>query len=240
MLALALPIKLGWLHGIFPYPDRLGYVLPMLLAINVGAGGIFIRAALDRHWLFDWLARAGGAVVGTAVLCGHRGDRYSAGDRRIHFIRFDPRRGALAHAAARSDWDFCLHRLAGGVSVSRAAAKRVGKSLRSEDARDGSWHRSSLGCRTLPMAVSQLEVCAAGDRSRDSFMDMAWRRTRSMFPWGAGAYAGGCDVVPAVSRRCSLALAQFASPGQLEPRVREPRQARALGALIEADRTVER
>lgn len=94
MLAIALPVRLGWLHRLFPSPEfRLGYILPILLAINVGlAAFVFVRRMDGIGYSIGWSVSWGVAVV----LCFAA---IAAIDiplgTAIHFVRYDP-----AHA----DW----------------------------------------------------------------------------------------------------------------------------------------
>src|SRR5579862_5468433 len=96
MLAIALPVRLGWLHRLFPYPEfRLGYILPMLLAINVGlAAFLFVRRMDGVGYSIGWGLSWGIAVV----LCFAA---IAAIDiplgTAIHFVRYDP-----AHAGWRA------------------------------------------------------------------------------------------------------------------------------------------
>jgi membrane protease YdiL (CAAX protease family) len=96
MLAIFFPlwltVKLGVVHfnlrTLFPYPEPLGYVLTMLLAINVGlATFLFIRrmdgAGYSIGWSGDWAATVSIAFAILAAI-----DIPLA--LKIHFVRFDP------------------------------------------------------------------------------------------------------------------------------------------------------
>jgi len=89
MLAIALPVRLGWLHGLFPYPEfRLGYILPMLLGINVGlAVFVFVRRmegiGYSIGWRMEWGVTAVLCFAAVALIDVPLGIA-------IHFVRFDP------------------------------------------------------------------------------------------------------------------------------------------------------
>jgi uncharacterized protein len=89
MLAIFLPFKLGWLRPLFPYPrgGELGYVLPMLLAINVAlAAFLFVRrmpgVGYSIGWGLEWVALVVVCFALIAVIDIPLG-------LRIHFVRFD-------------------------------------------------------------------------------------------------------------------------------------------------------
>jgi membrane protease YdiL (CAAX protease family) len=88
MVAIFLPLKLGWLRGLFPYPHgELGYVLPMMLAINVAlAAFLFVRCmpgvGYSIGWHPKWIALIAICFAASAAIDIPLG-------MRIHFVRFD-------------------------------------------------------------------------------------------------------------------------------------------------------
>lgn len=90
MLAIFLPFKLGWLNRIFPGAAalRLGYALPLLLAINVAlAAFVFVRRLDGIGYSIGWRLRwMGIALLSFALIAAAD---IPAGIA-LHFIRFDP------------------------------------------------------------------------------------------------------------------------------------------------------
>ena len=165
MLAVALPVRLGWLHGLFPYPEfRLAYILPMLLAHQCGPRGVCLRAPHGRHRIFDRLA-PGVGHRGGAVLRGHRGHRYSAGNRPFtSFASIRARRIGellpldLLSIFAFTGWpeEFLFRGLLQNALREIPAQRKR---------RVGSWRRSSSGCRTSIMAFSRIGATCCWRRS---------------------------------------------------------------------------
>lgn len=180
MLAVALPARLGWLHGLFPYPEfRLGYVLPMLLAINVGlAAFVFVRRMDGIGYSIGWSL----SFAVTVLLCFLA---VAAIDiplgTAIHFVRYDP-----AHAHWRG-----LPLDALSIFVFTAWPEEflfrgllqnaLRKSLRGENA---GWLAASIifGLSHIDHGIFPnwryvLLATIAG-----AFYGLAWRRSQSMFP----------------------------------------------------------
>jgi len=87
--ALWLPWKIHWLHGLWPYPqERLGYVLAVLLAMNVGvAAFLFVRRLDGVGYSIAWGRGWGVAVALSFVLFALIAIPLG---QVIHFVRFDP------------------------------------------------------------------------------------------------------------------------------------------------------
>lgn len=87
--ALWLPWKIHWLHGLWPYPEeRLGYVLAVLLAMNVGlAAFLFVRRLDGVGYSIAWGRGWGVAVALNFVLFAAIAIPLG---QVIHFVRFDP------------------------------------------------------------------------------------------------------------------------------------------------------
>lgn len=89
VLALWLPVKLRWLHYLWPYPDeRLSYILTVLLAVNVGVAAFLLMRQLDGvgyriAWGGGWPFQVGTNFVIFAAIAAPLG-------QAIGFIRFDP------------------------------------------------------------------------------------------------------------------------------------------------------
>ena len=180
MLAVALPVRLGWLHSLFPYPEfRLGYILPMLLAINVGlAAFVFVRRmdgigySMGCGW--EWTITAALCFAAIAAIDIPLGIA-------IHFVRYEP--GAahwralpldLLSIFAFTSWpeEFLFRGL---------LQNALRKSLRSENA---GWIVASIifGLSHIDHGIFPnwryvLLATIAG-----LFYGLAWRRTASMFP----------------------------------------------------------
>ena len=180
MLAVALPVRLGWLHRLFPYPEfRLGYILPMLLAINVGlAAFVFVRRmdgigySMGCGW--EWAITAALCFAAIAVIDIPLGIA-------IHFVRYEP--GAahwralpldLLSIFAFTGWpeEFLFRGL---------LQNALRKSLRSENT---GWIAASIifGLSHISHGIFPnwryvLLATIAG-----LFYGLAWRRTASMFP----------------------------------------------------------
>ena len=183
MLAIALPIKLGWLHVTVSLPWRsdLVYVLTMLLAINVALAAFFFVRRIDGigysvGWRADWVV-----AFGALRWRQSRRSTFRWGSRSTSFASS---RGA-AHwrvIAARSAGDFCLH---GGGRRSFcfvACCKTCWAKPCARESRDGSWRRSSLGFRTFDNGVFPTGGTCCWRRLRDSFMGLPGGEPASIFP----------------------------------------------------------
>jgi CAAX protease family protein len=180
MLAIALPVRLGWLHRLFPYPGfRLGYILPMLLGINVAlAAFIFVRrtegVGYSIGWGVEWFVTAVLCLAAVAAIDIPLGTA-------IHFVGFDP---GAAHwrslpidvlsVFAFTSWpeEFLFRGL---------LQNALSKSLRGGNA---GWIVASIifGLSHIDHGVFPnwryvLLATVAG-----IFYGLAWRRTKSMFP----------------------------------------------------------
>jgi membrane protease YdiL (CAAX protease family) len=180
MLAVALPVRLGWLHRLFPYPEfRLGYILPMLLGINVGLAAFLFVRRLDGigysiGWRLDWGIAVALCFAAVAVIDIPLGIA-------IHFVRFDP--GAAHWRALPIDllsifvftgWpeEFLFRGLLQNL---------LSKSLRNENS---GWIAASIifGLSHIDHGVFPnwryvLLATIAG-----VFYGLAWQRSKSMFP----------------------------------------------------------
>jgi membrane protease YdiL (CAAX protease family) len=180
VLAVALPARLGWLHRLFPYPEfRLGYILPMLLGINVGlAVFVFVRRmegiGYSIGWRAEWMVAAALCFAAVAAIDIPMG-------LAIHFVRFDP--GAAQWRALPlnllsifvfTGWpeEFLFRGLLQNL---------LSRSLRNENA---GWMVASIifGLSHIDHGVFPnwryvLLATVAG-----IFYGLAWRRTKSMFP----------------------------------------------------------
>jgi hypothetical protein len=89
MLAIALPVRLGWMHGMFPYPDyRLAYIMPTLLAVNLGlAAFLFVRRMEGIGYSVGW-HMMWGIVIALCFAAVAAIDIPLA--TAMHFVRFDP------------------------------------------------------------------------------------------------------------------------------------------------------
>jgi uncharacterized protein len=180
MLAVTVPVRLGWLHGLFPYPEfRLAYILPMLLGINVGlAAFVFVRRITDIGysigWRLEWGVAAGLCFAAVAII----DVPLAIG---IHFVRFAP--GAahwralpldLASIFVFTGWpeEFLFRGLLQNL---------LSKSLRSEAAglivASVIFGLSYIDHDVFPNWRYVLLATVAG-----IFYGLAWRRTKSMFP----------------------------------------------------------
>ena len=180
MLAVALPVRLGWLHGLFPYPEfRFGYIFPMLLAINVGlAAFVFVRRMDDIGysigWGLNWVLAAGLCFAAVAAIDIPLGIY-------IHFVRFDP--GAAHWRALPLDL-LSIFVFTGWMEefLFRGLLQNLlSKSLHSEN---GGWIVASIifGLSHITHGIFPnwryvLLATIAG-----VFYGLAWRRTKSMFP----------------------------------------------------------
>ena len=180
ILAVALPVRIGWLHGLFPYPEfRLGYILPMLLAMNVGlAAFVFVRRMEGIGYSIGWRAQWGAVALlcfaAIAVIDIPLG-------LAIHFVRFVP--GAarwrmlpldLISIFVFTGWteEFLFRGL---------LQNALRKSLRSENAglivASVIFGLSHITHGVFPNWRYGLLATVAG-----IFYGLAWRRTGSMFP----------------------------------------------------------
>lgn len=180
MLAIALPVRLGWLHRLFPYPEfRLGYILPLLMGINVAlAAFVFVRRmdgiGYSIGWGMEWIVIAVLCFASVAAIDIPLGIG-------IHFVRFDPGaahwRGLpldLLSIFVFTGWpeEFLFRGL---------LQNALSKSLRGENA---GWIVASIifGLSHIDHGVFPnwryvLVASVAG-----IFYGLVWRRTKSMFP----------------------------------------------------------
>jgi len=180
MLAIAVPVRLGWLHNLFPYPEfRLGYIFPMLFAINVGlAAFLFVRRMEGIGYSIGWNVNSGIAVL----LCFAA---IAAIDiplgTAIHFVRYDP-----AHAPWRTlPLDFVSIFIFTGwpeeFLFRGLLQNALRKSLGSEHAglilASIIFGLSHIDHGHFPNWRYALLATVAG-----VFYGLAWRRTQSMFP----------------------------------------------------------
>lgn len=180
MVAIFLPFKLGWLSGLFPYPHgQLGYVLPMLLAINVTLAtfllvrrmaGVGYSIGWGLGWL-GWILLCFGLIAAIDIPLG----------LRIHFVRFD------LHAALWRGFPQTLATILIFTAWPEEFLFRgllqncLGKTFRSENV---GWVMASIvfGLSHIhngpfPNWRYVLLATVAG-----LFYGLAWRKTRSMFP----------------------------------------------------------
>jgi membrane protease YdiL (CAAX protease family) len=183
MLAIVLPFEFGWLRGLFFLPElRLGYILPILFAMNVAlATFLFVRRMDDIGysigWSLEWTVAAGLCFAAIAAIDIPIGVA-------IHFVRFDP---GAAH------WR-TLPRDLVGIFVFTAWPEEfvfrgllqnaLGKTLRGNNA---GWMVASvvfglshINHGVFPNWRYVLLATVAG-----LFYGLAWRRTRSIFPAAA-------------------------------------------------------
>lgn len=180
ILVIALPIKLGWLRALFPFPEsRLVYVLTVLMGVNAAlAAFLFVRRFEGIGYVAGWGRGWGRAYVMPVALI-------SAIDIplgiKLRFISFGPR---------HSDWRLMALNV-GAIFFFTAAPEELlfrgllqnalGKTLASERA---AWIAASIifgfshiGNGRFPNWKYVLLATIAG-----FFYGYAWRKSRSLFP----------------------------------------------------------
>ncbi len=156
-----------------------------------GAGGVCAGAAAERDWLFDRMGKRLGIVRGgeLRVVRMHRGP---AGDGdALHHVCAAV--GAVERVFVQRGGDIGIHGVAGGVFVSRAAAKFAGAGF--QDGLGGMVD-GVAGVRFFTHhepGLSELAVRGAGNDCWD-FLWLDVAKERVDFRVGAGARSGGCDV----------------------------------------------
>jgi membrane protease YdiL (CAAX protease family) len=180
MLAIALPVRLGWLHSLFPYPEfRLGYILPMLLGINVGLSAfVFVRRmdgiGYSIGWGMEWVVAAVLCFAAVAAIDIPLGIA-------IHFVRFDA--GAAHWRALPLDllsifvftsWpeEFLFRGLLQNMLSKTLCGENAGLIVASII-----FGLSHIDHGIFPNWRYVLLATIAG-----IFYGLAWRRTKSMFP----------------------------------------------------------
>ena len=197
MLVLALPIKLGWLRVIFPFPGgQLVYVLTVLMAVNTAlAAFLFVRGLDGIGYSVGW-ARGWGWAFGIALAAIAAIDIPLG----IGSASFNLSRAMAIGDSCRSNLlgIFLLTAVPEELLFRGLLQNFLGKSLSQEIA---GWILASIIFGLSHIANGRfpnwryvLLATIAG-----FFYGYAWRKNTLDFPWGAGAYGGGWVVVHAVS-----------------------------------------
>jgi membrane protease YdiL (CAAX protease family) len=180
MLVIALPIKLGWLRVIFPFPGgRLVYVLTVLMAVNTAlAAFVFVRGLDGIGYSAGW-ARGWGWAFGISLAT------IAAIDIplgiRLDFIRFEPRHGDWRFMALNVIGIFLFTAVPEELLFRGVLQNVLGKAL----SRDGAgWIVASIifgfshiANGRFPNWKYVLLATIAG-----FFYGYAWRKSRSIFP----------------------------------------------------------
>jgi uncharacterized protein len=180
IVAIALPIKLGWLRVLFPFPDsRLVYVLTVLMGVNAAlAAFLFVRRIEGIGYVAGWSRGWGRAYVIPVALITAIDIPLGI---KLRFISFGPR---------HSDWRLMALNV-GAIFFFTAAPEELlfrgllqnalGKTLASERA---GWIVASIifgfshiGNGHFPNWKYVLLATIAG-----FFYGYAWRKSRSLFP----------------------------------------------------------
>jgi membrane protease YdiL (CAAX protease family) len=180
MLVVALPIKLGWLRALFPFPGgRLVYVLTVLMAVNTALVAFLFVRRLDgigysAGWARGWSWAFGISVAAIAAIDIPLGIA-------LRFIRFEPRHGDWRFMALDVVGIFLFTAVPEELLFRGVLQNVLGKAL----SRDGAgwivasiiFGLSHIANGRFPNWKYVLLATIAG-----FFYGYAWRKSRSIFP----------------------------------------------------------
>ncbi len=111
------------MYRLFPYPPQLTHTLTVLMALSTGVAAFVLLRRLDGiGYAIEW--RTGFAWQVALNFIAFAAIAIPLGIR-IHFITWGPSLTRAALAAHRCPGNFVLYGVAGGISLSRIAAKFI-------------------------------------------------------------------------------------------------------------------